>query len=1491
MQMRPALMLVLLASISAVAKQEPDQAAGPLKEAISAVEAGKGDQGQALFVVERAANGGDAKAQNALCNAYRLGRGVPQDKAAALRWCLEAGEQGEAQAQHSLGEICSAGGRRGSKMIAALWYRKAADQGLAEAQFALGEAYEDDSESLMPAEGPAARNPLGWYRMAAEQGNARAQFRLGAAYDEGKHGLTADSGIAIEWFHKAARRGLAEAQARLGDKFAEGNGVAPDLEQAYGWYLKVLDSGGGRGSAQLRGPVSDAFDGLAGLAGMGFAPAAELIRREAERGRPQAQRSMARMSAQGQDADRNLAAAFQWYRRLEKRHPDAAIIGFGDLAEKGHTPALDWIQGLAAQGNGRAQLELGRMHAQGRAVAQDGSQAAEWLFLAASSGNAPALGELILLAGNGNRPARRHLGELAEQGSPRAQLSISVAAMSEDMDLAIASMRRAAEQNHSWAQAMLGFAQFLGMEGMKRDPAASAEWLQKAAEQGIAMAQLLLGYMHYTGEAVSKDLVQAYGWFRAAMEQAHAREISALAQLMDLGMGESGAMIEEFNDRAARILGPERLVQAQQLAREYRRRHVFPYQCGLLADRGGDEPEILFSFDFERAGDDSQTAGAAAGREFAALGRQVVTGSRIRRIDMEEARPMVVITREDIELSGRESVADVLRNSPVNSLGSSREQSGHAWIGQAAFSLHGIGANRTLVLLDGRRAPRSPITANQAVDLNIIPLAAVERIEILTDSASAIYGSDAIGGVVNIILRKRYEGIEAATSLARPSREGADTESGMLTLGGASERGRFLFSADFRNKEHIASADRFYTLGTTGHESPPAAYPQAPFTAAWRAWENADNVSSWGNTIWPHRKAAPNCEQVLDPATGRRLLAGPYVSASGEEHCGFHYAAAAWETTDLQRASAFLHAEYELSSSHALRLQSLFSAQNVHGRLAPPPGDILLAEAAAAGLERGFDFGVPYPELLPYTLRHRFAGLGGRNFEALLTLHENALLAHGGAGIFHYQLEARHTRYAGRENSCCFPRAFATQAQVSQGLYNPFDPLHPGNAAALQAIAAKSTRDSRADLRSYSGNVGFDFLRTRGGPVSWAFGFDYFDEKYRDRYDPLSSGGGLLGRFGVSGAGERVIRALFGEALAPLLPNLQLSAALRWDQYDDSAGSELSSYFSARYQPAGWLLLRASWGEGFRAGSMNNLYDGTSLWLQTGFDLVKCRRDGIAPTDCIEEEVPTYTGGNPALRPELSESYNLGVVAAWNSLTARADFWNVDLENGIGLPPLQGLIGLEFEGQCLGTGRIENTRYSATAATMIRCGSGSLLKRHPATGALLEADVFWDNTYRAQFRGVDLQLIYDLPTAALGDFQFRLHAGTILRLRTRSRTASQWSSGLGAVSGSAAAAGARPSERSSAAIIWRYGDHTVSGHAHYVGGFGLPEVEFSISAHTEFDLFYQWSAPWNGRITAGLRNLTDEDPELGSFRTPLPQAYNLYSLDGRVLYASYRQSF
>ncbi|SVC50989.1 uncharacterized protein METZ01_LOCUS303843, partial [marine metagenome] len=140
----------------------------------------------------------------------------------------------------------------------------------------------------------------------------------------------------------------------------------------------------------------------------------------------------------------------------------------------------------------------------------------------------------------------------------------------------------------------------------------------------------------------------------------------------------------------------------------------------------------------------------------AELGAIEITGSRLKQTDIETARPVTVITREQIELSGFETVAQVLQNTPYNSFGSFRETSGYA-NGQAVVnevSLRGLGSQRTLLLLDGRRVIGTGGSGGAANDLNQIPLAIIERIDILRDGASAIYGSDAIGGVVNIITRK-----------------------------------------------------------------------------------------------------------------------------------------------------------------------------------------------------------------------------------------------------------------------------------------------------------------------------------------------------------------------------------------------------------------------------------------------------------------------------------------------------------------------------------------------------------------------------------------------------------------------------------------------------------------------------------------------------------------------------------------------------------------
>ena len=813
-------------------------------------------------------------------------------------------------------------------------------------------------------------------------------------------------------------------------------------------------------------------------------------------------------------------------------------------------------------------------------------------------------------------------------------------------------------------------------------------------------------------------------------------------------------------------------------------------------------------------------------------------------------------------------------------------RSGNSFIGQATVNLHGIGSTRSLVLLDGRRLPRSPVTANQAIDLNIIPLAAVDRIEILTDSASAIYGSDAIGGVINIILRKDYDGMEFGASLQRPTREGADGDSGGVTIGGSTNRGRFLFAADFRNKGHIAAADRFYSAGNTGYDDGAAEYPNAPFDATWYAWENTDNVSSWGNTIWPYYKAPSNCETVVGP-DGERLLAGPYIARNGQERCGFDYTAYSWETADLKRSSAFLHADYELSPDHALRWQSIFSNVNNHGRYAPAVGFFNVPEGAAEGLKQGFDYDIPYPELLPYFLGHRFVGLGNRDFKATNTLFANALLAYGTVGMFDYEFEASHTRYDGREDSCCYAKSFTTSEYVSQGLYNPFDPLSPDNASAYDDITSNANRDIRGDLRTYSGTVSFDLFEAPAGPIGWAGGFHYEDELFYDIYDPLSAGGDLIGSAGNSGEGERVVKAGFAEVLIPVLSNLDVSAAGRYDSYDDSAGNETSLYLSARYQPTDWLLFRASWGEGFRAANMNNLYGARSFSAEGGTDLVACQAAGTSAADCVEEQYPTFTGGNPLLAPELSDSYNLGFVVDWEPFSVRVDYWNLNIEDGIGLATLQGLIESELQGQCVNTGRTENTIDTGVPAEIIECSPGNVLKRDPATGALYEAEAGWGNTFKQEISGLDVQLSYDLETATAGDFTFALYGVRLLSYRSLSRTAEDWSSSLGEGVGDSA----RPKYQAQGLLRWNYTDHTLSVYARHIAGYIRPDAGFSAPSHTEYDLIYRWRTPWDGQVSVGVLNATDEDPEIDSFASPRPAVYDLYSLDGRVPYVSYRHFF
>jgi iron complex outermembrane receptor protein len=202
----------------------------------------------------------------------------------------------------------------------------------------------------------------------------------------------------------------------------------------------------------------------------------------------------------------------------------------------------------------------------------------------------------------------------------------------------------------------------------------------------------------------------------------------------------------------------------------------------------------------------------AQDEEAADLDRVQVTGSRISRTDIEGALPVTVIDREQIEFSGKTSVADLLRDTPFNSAGSFRPQSGSSAQSFAGVSLRALGSGRTLVLIDGKRAPVAPnVGAGQ--DLNSIPLAAVERIEILSDGASAIYGSDAIGGVINIITRKDFSGVELTWGTSDPKRAGGDRDEASAIFGISGDRGQIMVGASYDEREIVFQRDRPWSRG------------------------------------------------------------------------------------------------------------------------------------------------------------------------------------------------------------------------------------------------------------------------------------------------------------------------------------------------------------------------------------------------------------------------------------------------------------------------------------------------------------------------------------------------------------------------------------------------------------------------------------------------------------------------------------------------------
>lgn len=607
-----------------------------------------------------------------------------------------------------------------------------------------------------------------------------------------------------------------------------------------------------------------------------------------------------------------------------------------------------------------------------------------------------------------------------------------------------------------------------------------------------------------------------------------------------------------------------------------------------------------------------------------------ITGSRIKRADVEGSLPVTVIKREELEASGAVTVADFVRNTTFTSFGNFRPQSGSSAQGFAEVNLRGLGSRRTLVLVDGRRVAKDP-QVGDAVDMNSIPMAAVERIEILSDGASAVYGSDAIGGVVNIILRKDFTGGAISYGQTHTDIKGGDRKELSAIFGITGERGRMIIGASSNERDIIFQRD----------------YP----------WGVARGASSYSNNYF----SSPGLGGFLGAAGGEagcNAIGNGFYFGSGR--CRYDFTSAAADEAAIRNKSVFSRGEVTINKDWSVEVNASVSNTRTFGRYAAVPGEVLIEPGTAGDL---------LGRSAPYYLAHRFAAAGNRDTNTDRSLTDVGATLRGSVAGFDIQVGARRTVSQYYELGRGFIIETLARKAIADGLYDILDPFgaDPG---VLASFTATVGRDGLWDQKEIFANFTRPLFKMGGGDATVYFGVENRKENYKDIYDSLSEGGVVLGSSGSSAAGKREVTAVGAELVMPFTKALEGTLAARYESYSDY-GSDFSPKVSVRYRPMTNVVLRGSYGEGFAAPTLPQLTQKPAFSADSVVDRAHCLADGNTVAFCDASPKPSFqinglVISNPSLSSEKSKQFSFGGV--WDvtpNLSLEATYWNTKIDGVI----------------------------------------------------------------------------------------------------------------------------------------------------------------------------------------------------------------------------------
>jgi iron complex outermembrane receptor protein len=677
------------------------------------------------------------------------------------------------------------------------------------------------------------------------------------------------------------------------------------------------------------------------------------------------------------------------------------------------------------------------------------------------------------------------------------------------------------------------------------------------------------------------------------------------------------------------------------------------------------------------------------------LERVTITGTNIRRTDQETVSPVEIISREQIERSGQQTVAEVLARLPITSSGAFNETANSFAPGTQSVSLRGLGQDATLVLLNGRRVAGYGFAQNiqdSFVDLSSIPTSAIERIEILKDGASAIYGSDAIAGVINVILRRDYQGIEASGNVGFFQGKNDYRASIVAGFGDLGTQKFNVFGVlDYYKRDGLTMADTDFGADRDFRDKQGGRNFQSLSGGTWQGRGAA------GSAAANARRAYAECPtpityqdgvaRGLFPVNQSALPPGTGANQPGNTYCFRDYASVFQVMPDIERigflgrgtydfsakVQGYAELGYSRSESDYVFQEPFFSGNPTGttrlypvagGRLASSPFNMTFAPGAAGNplpteaFYQGVmnDFGTRNTNVTADSYRF-LAGLkytiGTWDFDSALGWsksdvdQENKVLFTNGV-----------IAAMGIPSTLQPPTPLVTNSQ-----YNANRPST--NSPALRAsMFGTNNRTAESELQFIDTKATTEFGKLPGGPIGLALGGEFRKESITDIPTELARTGGILGQGSTFVDGERDSLAFYGELALPLTRQLEAQLALRYDDYSDF-GSSTNPKVGLKYRPAPEWLLRANWGRGFKAPSLPEITPSSAYF----FTFVE---DPAIPG--VLSQIAGSINANPNLEPEKSRSFTMGLVFEPNrDFSASIDFYQIKWTNQVAFEDFQTL--------------------------------------------------------------------------------------------------------------------------------------------------------------------------------------------------------------------------